>query len=94
MAYEIKMYIGQNNDSKKCEYKKAETILYNYNIDGFNVNRNEQGYWKGDKEKCFSITIIDDSNRYVPIMRKVRKDLEVALKQYLILTTIKKIDII
>ena len=50
-------YIGSNNDTHKPEYQKSIDITKQY-FDGYNINKNQIGVWKGQQEKCFSISII------------------------------------
>jgi hypothetical protein len=83
-------YIGQNNITKKAEYQKAinTTKLY---FEGFNINKNQIGIWKGDTEKSFSISIIQP-NIDLRKADKLKAHLKEILQQQSILKVITKID--
>jgi hypothetical protein len=83
---EVKFFIGSNNITHKPEYNKAMRILAKY-YSGFNLNKNELGYWKGNKEKCFSVTLFSPTAKNISV---VKSDLEKGLNQESVLITITK----
>jgi len=83
---EVKFFIGSNNITHKPEYNKAMRVLAGY-YSGFNLNKNELGYWKGNKEKCFSVTLFTNSTKEIP---KVKIDLERILNQESVMVSITK----
>jgi len=91
--------IGSNNITKKREIKKASNVLKENEIKGFNIVLNK-GFWidknKTYEEKSFIINII--SNKENPLSRNkalfLKRILEKELKQYLIILTEQKLNII
>ena len=89
---EIKFFIGSNNITHKPEYQKAVKVLSGY-YNGFNLNKNEVGYWKGNTEKCFSITILDERPKK-KVLLDIKKDLERILQQESVLVYLKKVGVV
>ena len=54
----LTFYIGENNTTHKREYTKATNVIKQY-FDSFNINLNQVGIWNGQKEKCYTISIIE-----------------------------------
>ncbi len=72
----FRLYIGSNNETGKCETKKAIGIV-SAQFAGFTVLKSE-GYWKGKSEK--SIVIEIETNDKELIMKTAQK-LKTVLKQ-------------
>lgn len=89
-------FIGQNNTTKKPEYKKAEQIFIKNNVKGFSLTKNVKGFWGGDCEKSFKIEVIaNEQNPFNTIKAtQIKTELERKLKQFLVLTTISEIEIL
>jgi len=91
--------IGSNNITKKRELKKAQNILKENEIKGFNIVLNK-GFWidknKTYEEKSFIINII--SNKENPLNDNkaifLKLKLERELKQFLIILTKQKVNIL
>ena len=87
--------IGSNNTTKKRELKKAQNILKENEIKGFNIVLNK-GFWidknKTYEEKSFIINVI--SNKENPLNDNkaifLKLKLERELKQFLIILTKQK----
>lgn len=89
----IKLYIGSNNTTKKPDYQKAINTTSKY-FKGFNINKNEIGFWEQHQEKCFSITIINKENKDTTTILNLKKELEKELKQFEVLTTTENINLL
>ena len=88
--HNLTYFIGSNNETHKPEYEKAINITKRY-FDGFNINKNQVGIWKGQPEKCFTISIIIP-NIDIRKADNLKAHLKEALKQESILKVITKID--
>jgi len=82
-------YIGENNTTHKREYSKATDIVKQY-FKGFNINLNQVGIWKGQKEKCYTISIIEQKINQ-PQAIHLQKHLKEVLQQESILMSITNI---
>jgi len=91
-----RFFIGHNNKTKKCEYQKAIRTLNENKIKGFSLIKNVSGFWEMGHEKSFIIEIV--VNEFNPfndeLAFKVKTDLEKNLKQYLVLTSKSKIELL
>jgi len=82
-------YIGENNTTHKREYSKAISTVKEY-FNGFNINLNQIGMWKGQQEKCYTISIIESSVNQSKAIQ-LQKHLKEILKQDSILMAITNI---
>jgi len=89
----IKLYIGSNNTTKKPEYQKAVKVVSKY-VGGFNLNKNEIGYFNFRPEKCFSISIINFDGLLEKDIIKLKLELEKVLKQKEVLISVEKVGVI
>lgn len=89
-------FIGQNNKTKKAEYKKAERVFLRHNVKGFSLIKNIKGFWENENEKSFKFEVI--ANEFNPFnddnAKQIKTDLEKDLKQFLVLTTKTEIEIL
>ena len=89
-------FIGHNNKTKKCEYRKAERVFLRYNVNGFSVVKNIKGYWESKTERSFKIEVV--ANEFNPFndtnAKNIKTALEKELKQFLVLTTKQEIQIL
>jgi hypothetical protein len=83
-------YIGENNKTHKREYTKAINVVKRY-FDGFNINKNQIGIWKGKQEKCYTISIIEKDIQIEKVNR-IQHILREVLAQESILRTINNIE--
>jgi len=94
-TYKYNFLIGSNNKTHKREIKKAINTLNDLKVMGFNVNNNI-GLWNNQRENSFNIEII--SNRENPfndfLARQLKKQLEINLKQFLVLTIKQEIEVL
>ena len=94
--FKYNFLIGSNNNTHRCEIKKAIDTLNKLNVMGFNVNKNLLGFWNTQKENSFNIEVI--SNNENPFndndARILKTQLENNLNQFLVLTTKQKINIL
>lgn len=72
----FRLYIGSNNETGKCESKKAISVVAKM-FDGFTVLKSE-GYWKGKSEKSLVIEIETGDKSLV---MKTAQELKAVLKQ-------------
>lgn len=93
---QYRFFIGHNNKTKKCEYQKAIRTLNQNNIKGFSLIKNVSGFWEMGQEKSFIIEIIaNDFNPFNDdLALKVKTELEKNLKQFLVLTSKQKIELL
>jgi len=91
-----KFYIGWNNQTHKREIKKAISVLNDFKVLGFNLNKNMLGYWDNTQESSFIIEVIntEDINLNDSIIRDIKLKLESVLKQFLVLTTKEEVILI
>jgi hypothetical protein len=89
-------FIGQNNTTKKAEFKKAERVFLRHKVKGFSVIKNIKGYWESETEKSFKVEVI--ANEFNPFndtkAKSIKAELENELKQFLVLTTKQEINIL
>jgi len=91
-----KFYIGWNNQTHKREIKKAITLLNEFKVLGFSVNKSLVGLWDRTQENSFTIEIINtrEINISENTIKKIKNKLENDLKQFLVLTTKEKVILI
>jgi len=89
-------FIGQNNTTRKAEYKKAERVFLRHNVKGFSVTKNIKGYWESQTERSFKVEVI--ANEFNPFnktkAKTIKTELETELKQFLVLVKIETIEIL
>ena len=78
-------HIGSNNKTHKREIKKALNICSEF-VKGFNASLNI-GFWKNQKENSFKIEVLNtpEINTTDLKMFELKKNLEIDLKQYVVL---------
>jgi len=79
-------YVGANNDTKKLESEKIETIL-SKSFEGITAYE-VVGFWRGNKELTLKIEVIDE--RPASELAKVAKVLKKELNQESVLMEIVK----
>jgi len=88
--------IGWNNKTHKREIKKAIDCLNGLKVMGFNLNNNLLGFWDNQKENSFNIEIINtEENPFNDNQAlQLKKELELKLNQFLVLTTKQEIQVL
>jgi len=78
--------IGANNKTKRRELKKAEEILNNNEIKGFNISLNN-GFWNKEKENSFKVEILNTKEINVndKKMLSLKEEFTKGLNQFVVL---------
>jgi len=92
----FKFYIGQNNKTKKAEVQKAIRVFNFESVKGFSVIPKVKGYWESQAENSFIIEVINSQENPFSIQKakRIKGILEFKLKQFLVLVTQEKINIL
>ena len=92
----FKFYIGQNNKTKKPEIQKAIRVFNFESVKGFSVIPKVKGYWESQAENSFIIEVINSKENPFSIQqaKRIKGILEFKLKQFLVLVTQEKINIL
>lgn len=92
----FKFYIGQNNKTKKAEIQKAIRIFNFEEVKGFSVIPKVKGYWEGVAENSFIVEVVNSLKNPFSIQKakRIKGILEFKLKQFLVLVTEEKINIL
>jgi len=90
-----RFYIGSNNITKKREIQKTLNLLDKNKVMGYTLLKSV-GFWNTDKENSFIIEIIKSNDNPINDNKVLflKKELEQELKQYLVLTTKQKLNIL
>ena len=85
--YNLRFFIGSNNENGRLEIGKLEKILNKY-FEGYTLNR-VSGYWKNKKEKSAVVEIftkkLENNFEIIPV------ELEKILHQEKVIFTIQKV---